>query len=158
MESLSNLALRAVLVLVFLGCLVSQFLVPVLAQEMGGQYQETVGLVRPYSVVAILAIGAVQVALLVIWRLLFMVESDRVFSTAALRWVNALTGFLPLAALLASLAPLHLLFVVGVGGPGVLLLAAGLLIGALALLLLMLVMRGLLVAATRDRVELDMVV
>ena len=53
---------------------------------------------------------------------------------------------------------IHLLFVVGVGGPGVVLGLAACLVGGLAFVLLMVVMRGLLESAIADRTELDEVI
>lgn len=158
MKSDVVVALRVVLVVVFLGFVLGQILVPTLAEEQGGQYRETAHLVIPYSVIAILSILCLQAALVIIWRLLSMVERDSVFSDRAVHWVDALTVSVPLAAFVAALAPIHLLFVVKVGGPGVVLSLAATLVIAVGLLLLMLVMRGLLIAATRDRNELDMVV
>ncbi|MCW4465371.1 DUF2975 domain-containing protein [Glutamicibacter sp. MNS18] len=151
-------ALRVVLVTMFLGCVLGQVLVPTPAEEQGGRYRETAHLAIPYSVIAILSIARLQAALVIIWRLLSMVEQDSVFSNRAVRRVSALTTRLPLAAFLAALAPIHLLFVVKVGGPGIVLSLAAVRAIGWGMLLLMLVMRGLLIAATRDRNELDMVV
>jgi len=53
---------------------------------------------------------------------------------------------------------MHLLFLINAGGPGVLLLMVAALIGGLAFSLIMVVMRGLLVTATRMRSELDEVI
>lgn len=87
-----------------------------------------------------------------------MVETDRVFSSGALRWVDVLRASLVTTFLLAGTPMAHLLFGVGVGGPGILLALAGTLVIGVGAGLLMTVLRGLLVAATTDRAELEVVI
>lgn len=97
--------------------------------------------------VAIFAVACVQIALAIIWRLLSMVSSHSVFSLPAVHWLNGLTLCLALAAVLPSAVLFHLLFVVRVGGPGILLVFGTVVIAGLAVLMLMLVLRRLLITA-----------
>ena len=151
-------SLRAVLIVLLIGTVLSQLLLPALANELGGQYEETAHLVVPYAVVGILAIACAQIALIMIWRLLGLVASNTIFTVQSLRWVNAIVACGVAAALLVASVPVHLLFFVRVGGPDVLVVLAGAVVGGLAFVLLMAVMRDLLQAATADRSELDEVI
>ena len=151
-------SLRAVLVALLVGTVLFQVLLPVLAEEIGGQYDETAHLVVPYSVAGILAIVCAQVILIMIWRLLSLVTDDTIFTAPALRWVDIIIASGAAAALLAAGVPAHLLFVVGVGGPGEFLLLVTSILGGLAFVLLMAVMRDLLRAAITHRSELDEVI
>ena len=128
------------------------------AYESGRRYPELAYLVVPYSVAGILSIGCVQVALLVIWRLLSLVSGGVIFTRRALRWVDVITACGAVGTVLSAGPMIHLLFVVGVGGPGVVLGLAACLVGGLAFVLLMVVMRGLLESAIADRTELDEVI
>lgn len=62
------------------------------------------------------------------------------------------------AAVLVASVPAHLLFVVGVGGPGEFMVLVGAVVSGAAFVLLMAVMRDLLQAAIADRNELDEVI
>lgn len=106
----------------------------------------------------ILAIVCAQIALLMIWRLLGLVASGTIFTVQSLRWVNVIVACGVAAALLVASVPVHLLFLVGVGGPGVFFVLVGAVVGGLAFVLLMAVMRDLLQAAIADRRELDEVI
>ena len=154
MHALAIKFLRVALVVLLLGCLLAQVLVPMFASEEGRIFPEFAYLVVPYSGAGILAIGCVQVALLVVWRLLSMVNDGAIFTRPALHWVDVITACAAIATVLFAAPLIHVLFFVGVGGPLVLWLAASL-AGGLSFVLLMIVMRGLLEAAIADRTELD---
>jgi len=149
-------ASRAMLGLAFAGCLVLQILLPQLAQDTGGRYWETASLVGPYATAGIAALACVQISLGIHWHLLSMVSVNSVFSAQAVPWFEALTTCLTLAAVLPAVILFHLLFMVGVGGPGVLLAFGVFVISGLSLLLLMLVLRRLLITATRHGEELGL--
>jgi hypothetical protein len=146
MTKLARSLLRVALVVLLLGSVLAQLLLPVFGD-----------LVVPYSVAGILAIACGQVALLVTWRLLSMVDGGVIFTRGALRWVDLITACAAVATVLSAAPMVHLLFFVGVGGPLILWLPACLAVG-LAFVLLMVVMRGLLEAAIADRSELDEVI
>jgi hypothetical protein len=157
MNVLAGRLLRVALVVLLLGTVLAQVLLPVFASEEGGIYPEVAYLVVPYSVAGILAIACGQVVLLVVWRLLSMVNGGGIFTRRALRWVDVITACAVVATVLSAGPMIHLLFFVGVGGPLILWLAACL-AGGLASVLLMVVMRGLLESAIADRTELDEVI
>jgi len=157
MNMLAMRLLRVALVVLLLGTVLAQLLVPVFASEEGRIYPELAYLVVPYSVAGILVIACGQVALLVVWRLLSLVNGGVIFTRRALRWVDLITACAAVATVLCAGPIIHLLFFVGVGGPLILWLAACL-AGGLAFVLLMVVMRGLLESAIADRTELDEVI
>lgn len=151
-------ALRISLVAGVLGALLVQVLVPIQADLMGREFPEVAHLVVPYSVAAILAIVCVQLALVAVWRLLFMVASGRILSAGALAWVDAIVVSAAVWTGLSAAVFVHLIFIVQVGGPGAFLgLAACVVVGA-AVALLMVVVRGLLKGAISDRGELAEVI
>ena len=152
---LARRLLRVALVVLLLGSVLAQALLPVFASQVGTRFPEVAYLVIPYSIAAILFIGCGQVALLVVWRLLSMVNGGVIFTRRALRWVDVITACAVVATTLSAGVLIHMLgFVPGGGGPTVYLLA-GCVAGGLAFVLLMVVMRGLLVSAIADRTELD---
>jgi len=158
MNTLVRQLLRVALIVLLLGSVLAQVLLPVFAYEEGAYFPELAGVLVPYSVTGILVIGCCQVALLSVWRLLSLVSSGVAFTRPALRWVDVITACGALATVLSAGVMIHLLGFVGVGGPGVLLGLAALLAGGLAFGLLMVVMRGLLESAIADRTELDGVI
>lgn len=150
--------MRLALLVLLLGSVLAQALVPVYASEVGARFPEVAYLVTPYSAAAILFIGCGQVALLVVWRLLSLVEGGVIFTRRAVRWVDVIVACAALATLLSAVVLVHVLGVVpGGGGPMVYYLAACVTVG-LAFVLLMVVMRGLLLSAIADRAELDEVI
>jgi hypothetical protein len=157
MNVLASRLLRVALVVLLLGAVLAQVLLPVFASDEGGIYPELAYLVVPYSVAYILAIACAQVALLVVWRLLSMVNGGVIFTSRALRWVDVIAACAAVATVLSAGPMIHLLFFIGVGGPLILWLAACV-AGGLAFVLLMVVMRGLLESAIADRAELDAVI
>src|SRR5450759_3142942 len=66
MAMLASRLLRVALVVLLLGTVLAQVLLPVFASEEGTIFPEVAYLVVPYSVAGILAIACVQVALLVV--------------------------------------------------------------------------------------------
>ncbi len=150
--------LRVALVVILLGTVLAQVIMPVLASEEGKTFPEVAYLVVPYSVAAILFIGCGQVALLAVWRLLSMVSGGVIFTRRALRWVDVITACAAVATVLSAVVLIHMLsFVPGGGGPTFYYLAACV-VGGLAFVLLIVVMRGLLESAIADRAELDEVI
>jgi hypothetical protein len=154
---LASRLLRVALVVLLLGTVLAQVLMPVFASEEGVIFPELAYLVVPYSVVYVLAIACGQVTLLVVWRLLSMVNGGVIFTRRAVRWVDVITACAAAGTVLSAGPMIHLLFFVGVGGPLIFWLAACL-AGGLAFVLLMVVMRGLLESAIADRSELDEVI
>lgn len=158
MDRFSNDLLRFTLALVGLGLLLGQFLVPVIASETGIEFPEVAHLVLPYTVAGILSLAALQLGLVLVWHLVSLVATGNIFTGGALRWVNAVIACLAAATAIPALVMFHLLFIVGLGGPGVLLGLGAVLLGGSALALLMVVMRGLLTDAIANRHELDILI
>ena len=158
MNVLASRLLRVALVVLLFGTVLVQVLLPVLASQVGTTFPEVAYLVVPYSVAAIIFIACGQVALLVVWRLLSMVDGGVIFTRRAVRWVDAITACAAVATVLSAGVMIHMLgFVPGGGGPMFYYLAACV-AGGLAFVLLMVVMRGLLESAIADRTELDEVI
>lgn len=155
MNTMTVRALRLVLAAGLAGSLVVQaVMVPLLAADLDGASSG----VR-WSVVTIVVLGilTVQVTMVCVWRLLTLVRRGTVFSETAFRYVDVVAGAAAVAAVL-----LLALGVVAAPGedvaPGVVLLlgGAGVLVGGVALLVL--VLRALLVQATALRSELAAVI
>lgn len=158
MNTLAGRLLRVVLVVLLLGSVLAQVLVPVYASQVGTTFPEVAYLVVPYSVAAILFIACGQVALLVVWRLLSLVDGGIIFTRRAVRWVDVIIVCAAVATVLTAVVLTHMLgFVPGGGGPMIYYLAACI-AGGLAFVFLMVVMRGLLLSAVADRAELDEVI
>src|SRR5450759_3924997 len=158
MNMLASRLLRVALVVLLLGTVLAQVLVPVFASEVGTTFPEVAYLVVPYSVAAILFIGCGQVAALGGWRRLSLVSGGGIFSRRSVRWVDVIASCAAVATVLSAGVLIHMLgFVPGGGGPMHYYLAACV-AGGLAFVLLMVVMRGLLVSAIADRTELDEVI
>jgi hypothetical protein len=158
MKKLPSRLLRVALLVLLLASVLVQVLVPVYASQVGARFPEVAHLVVPYSLAAILFIGCGQVALLAIWRLLSLVDGGIIFTRRAVRWVDVIVTCGAVATFLTVLVLIHMLrFVPGGGGPMVYYLA-GCIAAGIAFVLLMVVMRGLLLAAVADRAELDEVI
>jgi hypothetical protein len=149
--------LRVALVVLLLGSVLGQVLVPVFASEAARIFPDVGYLVVPYSAAGILVIACGQVALLVVWRLLSMITGGVIFTRRAMRSVDVITACGAVATVLNAGVWIHLLVVHG-GGPGVIVWLAASLAAGVAFVLLMVVLRGLLGAAIADRSELDEVI
>ena len=158
MTTIASRLLRVALVVLLLGTVIGQLMVRIQASQSATMFPEVAYLEVPYSVAAILFIGCGQVALLVVWRLLSLVDGGVIFTRRAVRWVNVIAACAAVATILSAGVMVHMLsFVPGGGGPMIYFVAASV-TGALASVLLMIVMRGLLVSAIADRTELDAVI
>ena len=98
----------------------------------------------------------VQVVIVSIWRLLTLVASDRIFSDAALAWVNAIVW--AIGAAWVMLLGVFLTVVIRWPDPGLPLLLFLALVGVAVLGLLMVVMRALLRQATTLRTDMQAVI
>lgn len=144
-------ALRAVLVVVLTGTVFVQALM--VWALVGGNDPEDGSLpLTPLRVITILGIGAAQVALVCVWRLVTMVRRGTVFSHAAFRYVDVIIGAIVAAALVwfavtAINAPGQR------EDPGVTLIMAGVGVAVLGVALIVLVLRMLLAQAVARDVE-----
>ncbi|MEV7653492.1 DUF2975 domain-containing protein [Streptomyces anulatus] len=163
MGKLTVRALRAVLVVVLAGSVFVQALM-VWVLVSGSDPEDGSLPLTPLRVITILGIGAVQVTLVCVWRLVTMVRRGTVFSHAAFRYVDVIIGAIVAAALVwfavtALNAPGQR------DDPGVTLIMGGIGVAVLGVALLVLVLRTLLaqavardVEAARMRAELDEVI
>jgi len=150
-------ALRIALALIFCGSLLVQFLaLPLYIGEVLIQYPEVSNLATPYRWVVTLGVACVEVSLIVIWVLLSKVQKREIFSRQALPWVDTFIWATATASFLVLALGFHLLNIVHTGGPGVVLAVAGGTVIMASLALLMVIMRGLLVSATRLDAQLSM--
>lgn len=117
-------SLRMLLGVLLVGSVLVQLLLPAAAEALGGGHRETQHLVGPYAAMGILAVGGLQIAIGALWWLLQRARRERLLSRGALRGIQVLTLGMLGATVLPLLTMLHLLVVVGVGGPGIMLGAA----------------------------------
>jgi Protein of unknown function (DUF2975) len=153
------IALRVFLVIIFaIGIFGQTFVIPTIATSAAQQFPEFAYLQVPYSILAILAVACIQVAIVAVWMLLSMVRAEAIFSERAFRWVDVIIGSGIVASVLALGVEIHLLGFTGAGGPGPFIVLTGGVIGGVAAVLFVVVMRGLLRKATALESELAEVV
>lgn len=152
-------ALRALLVVLVAGGLVAQaWFFPGIAGELAEAYPELAWLRWPILGAVVVIIVGVQVAVVALWRLLSMVDSDSVFSPDAFKWVNVVIG----AAILDTALVLGIWALLSFGAranpPGLMLAELALVVCGAVFALLMAVMKGLLRKASMLTVELSEVI
>lgn len=145
-----------VLLLVFAAA-IQIWLLPAISADFAADAPEFAYLRIPYLIVCELLMLGFDVALIAIWRLLSLTASSSVFSDAAFRWVGLIIGCISFdTALVIGLLAHNLIASLG---PPILVIALTILtVVGTALTLLMVVMRGLLTAATAQREELEAVI
>jgi hypothetical protein len=149
--------LRALLVLTFAVLVVFQTMsMPGQFAHMAKEEPDLAYLRWPMVAFSVVEILCVQVVIVCTWKLLTMVQQDRIFSDDALRWVDVIIGAIAVGWVI--LAGTFLYFGATWGDPGVPMLMMLLLLGSGAVGLLMLVMRALLRQATALRTDLEAVI
>jgi len=98
------------------------------------------------------------VVLVAVWRLLALVERDRVFSAAAFGWVDAIIAAAAVSCLLVLGTDAYLTFAVAANPPVIALMLVAVGTGLVALALLMVVLKRLLHQAAGMRSELSEVI
>lgn len=94
-------ALRAVLAVLFAGTVfVEAVMVPLLAIDLEGLKPEYAYLRTPLLVIMVLGLLTAQTVLVSVWRLVTMVRRGTVFSPAAFRYVDVITGAFAVGAVL----------------------------------------------------------
>ncbi|MFB6842702.1 DUF2975 domain-containing protein [Streptomyces sp. NPDC056361] len=161
MGKLTVRALRAVLAVVLAGTVGVQVL---MVWALATDPEDGSLPLTPLRVATMLGMGAAQVAVVCVWRLVTMVRRGTVFSHAAFRYVDGVIGSIVAAALVwfavtAINAPGQR------EDPGVTVIMAGVGVAILGVALIVLVLRMLLaqavardVEASRMRAELDEVI
>jgi hypothetical protein len=110
----------------------------------------------PATVISIFLVLCVQVVIVATWKLLTMVQKDRIFTEDAMRWVNAIVW--AIAAGWVVLVGVFLFVGFNADDPGVPLVLFLLTTGVTVLGLLMVVMRALLRQATTLRSDMESVI
>ncbi|MFC7930653.1 DUF2975 domain-containing protein [Streptomyces cinereoruber] len=153
MGKLTVLALRAVLAGLLAGSVfVEAVMVPLLAADLNGLRPEYSYLRTPVLVLLVLGALTAQTVLVCVWRLVTMVRRGTVFSHAAFRYVDVVTGaFAAGAALVFAFA--MLLAPGEAAAPGVVLLICGASLAVLGVALIVLVLRMLLAQAVEREAE-----
>lgn len=124
--------------------------------DMARENPEAAALRWPATVISILLVLCVQVVVVATWKLLTMVQKDRIFTEDAMRWVNAIVW--AIAAGWAVLVGVFLFVGFNADDPGVPLLLFLPTTGVTVLGLLMVVMRALLRQATTLRTDMESVI
>ena len=152
-------ALRVLLGLILLGGLLAQlWFFPTLAAQLAHTYPELDWLRWPMLTIALLVVLGAQVALVAVWRLLSMVESDSIFAASAFRWVDVIIAAAILDAVLVLASWALLSFGANANPPGLMLGQLALVVCGVAFALLMVVMKGLLRKASNLTEELSVVI
>ncbi|MBA2952511.1 DUF2975 domain-containing protein [Nocardioides sp. MAH-18] len=151
------LVLRVFLVLLFGVLVVFQTLsLPGQFRHMAEENPHDASLRWPATIVAAFLVLCVQVVVVAIWKLLSMVQEDRIFSEASFTWVNAILG--AIGAAWVVLGCIFVLVGFNADDPGPIMLLLLVLVGVTVVGLLMIVMRALLRQATTLRTDLDGVI
>ncbi|WP_410676227.1 DUF2975 domain-containing protein [Amycolatopsis sp. cmx-4-68] len=110
----------------------------------------------PLTAIAVFLVLCVQVVLVATWKLLTLVKKDRIFTTASLKWVDAIVWAVAAAWLVFA----GMLIFVGFNAddPGMPMLLFLVTVGITVIGLLMVVMRALLRQATTLRSDLESVI
>ncbi|MDH6461968.1 fatty acid desaturase [Micromonospora sp. A200] len=149
--------LRVFLVLLF-GILVmfQTFSLPGQFAHMAQESPDQAYLRWPMTAVSVFWLLCIQVVIVATWKLLTLVKNDRIFSDAALAWVDAIVW----AIVAAWVVLLGVFLYVGFNAsdPGLPLLLFLMLVGVAVLGLLMVVMRALLRQATTLRTDMEAVI
>ncbi len=150
-------ALRVFLVLLFGVLVLFQLLaLPGQFRYMAQQDPEHAYLRWPATAVTVFWVLCIQVVIVCTWQLLTLVKNDRIFSDAAMAWVNAIVW--AIAAAWVVLVGVFLYIGFNASDPGLPLLLFLMLIGVTVLGLLMIVMRALLRQATTLRTDMEAVI
>ena len=110
----------------------------------------------PLTALAFVEIACIQVVIVCTWKLLGMVQQDRIFTPDAMRWVDVILGAVATAWVLFAALFLYVGF--QADDPGLPMLMTLLLLCGGTLGLLMAVMRTLLAQATTLRSDMDAVI
>ncbi len=154
---LAVLALRILLVVAFaLLLLLQTFSMPGQFAHMASEDPDLASLRWPLTAFAAIELLCGQIIIFSTWKLLSMVERDRIFSDSALKWVDTIIGSIGAGWVL--LLGVALAVIVNAGDPALPLILFLTLVGGAVAGLLMIVMRALLQRATTLRTEMEAVI
>lgn len=149
---------RASLVLMAVGTVLAQLLLPVLALQTGRMYYEVAHLAVPYAVAAVLMVVCVQAALVGVWMLVSAVSRGALFDPRTVVFLDVIRIAVALAAAIPAGVAVHLLFFVGLGGPGVVLALAFVCVVCPAVEILLTLLRRVYLRAREEHDELEAVI
>jgi len=156
-ENRAVAALRVFLVVLFAVLVLFQVLsLPGQFRYMAEQDPEMAYLRWPATAVTVFWVLCVQVVVVCTWKLLTLVLADRIFTDAALAWVDGIVW--AVAAAWVVLVGVLLFVGFNASDPGLPLLLFLLTVGVTVLALLMVVMRALLRRATTLRSDMEAVI
>ena len=159
-------ALKVIVTLIWLGCLWAQlFAVPAFGEALAGLYPAQAGMRWPYLVLGELFLLCVEVAFVGVWRLFSLSGAGTVFTARALPCVNLIIGCASAGTTL-TVAMLIAFAVTGAQDPtmtgmdyfGILTALGVTIVAEVGFILLMVVMKGLLRAATDQSDKLGQVI
>lgn len=150
-------ALRIVLVVAFLLLIVFQTMsLPGQFAHMALENPDKAFLQWPLTIFAVLEVACVQVVIVSTWKLLTLVRHDRIFTAAAMVWVNAIVW--AIAAAWLMLAAVSAAVVLNADDPGLPMLLILMLVAGAAVGLVVVVLRALLRQATELRSDMEAVI
>lgn len=148
MQHAAVIGTKAAIVLLLLSTLVIEILIiPVFIFDLAQSFPEFAWLRWPGIIGGVLLCLCVQFALICVWKLLPMTETDQIFDGSAFPWVNRMLGATTTFTIAVVAGGLALL-AVDAANPGVLIIGVLAFGGGSGITLLLLVMRGLLVRAS----------
>jgi hypothetical protein len=151
--------LKATLMVFLAGLLAAQaWFFPALSGQLAEQVPELAGLRWPMLIVVITLILVAEVAVAAIWKLLTLVQRDRVFSEAAYGWVDVIAIAAAIDTVLVLGVNVYLGFWVRANPPILMLFLMALTVAGAGLVLLVVVMKGLLRQASAFKGELAEVI
>ena len=149
--------LRAFLVVLFGILVVFQVLsLPGQFAHMAEEHPDQAAWQWPLTAIAVFWVLCVQVVVVCTWRLLSLVEDDRIFTPASLAWVDGIVAAVAAAGVV--LLGVDLYVAVHADDPGMPMLLFLLSVGVAVFGLVLLVMRALLRQATALRTDLEAVI
>ncbi|MFF1253027.1 DUF2975 domain-containing protein [Pseudarthrobacter sp. NPDC058329] len=154
---LAVIALRIVLVVAFLLLLLFQVMsIPGQFAHMAQEDPDRANLQWPLTILFVLEVACVQVVIVSTWKLLSMVKQDKIFTRAALVWVDAIVW--SIAAAWTMFAVFSAVVVLNADDPGVPILLILMLVAGAALGLVVVVLRALLRQAADLRADMEAVI
>lgn len=156
-EKLAVVALRVFLVVLFAVLILFQVMsLPGQFAHMAKEDPDMAYLRWPLTVITIFWVLCIQVVVVSTWKLLTLVEKDRIFSKASLVWVDVILGAIVAAWAVLGGVSLYVAFKADDPGLPLLIFLFDVIVTVAALL--MVVMRALLRRATELRTDMDAVI
>lgn len=155
--------LRVLLVLLFAALVVGQVLsIPGQFAFMAQEEPDLAFLRWPLTILGVLGLLCVQVVIVCTWKLLGMVEADRIFTSDAFAWVDGIVwaivaAWVALAAAAGSLT-VTLYLTPELRDPGLPMMLGGMVLVGAVVVLLTFVLRALLRQAASLRTDMDAVI